>query len=69
MKQQYARVRFVFNLFLIDQPGVHDLVPFSVVFPEAGLSLTEFLLIVAQHSLVYNAQPYIAGMGISAIVL
>ena len=37
----------VFNLFLTDQPQVHDLVTCSVVFPEACLSLTEFLLIVA----------------------
>ena len=52
----------VFNLFLTDQPHVHDLVTCSVVFPEACLSLTEFLLIVAQHSLVDNAQHYLAGM-------
>ena len=37
----------VFNLFLTDQPHVQDLVTCSVVFPEACLSLTEFLLIVA----------------------
>ena len=35
----------------------------SVVFPEACLGLNEFLLIVAQHSLVYNVQHYLAGMG------
>ena len=52
----------MFNLFLTDQPQVHDLVMGSVVFPEACLSLTEFLLIVAQHSLVDNAQHYLAGM-------
>ena len=52
----------MFNLFLTDQPHVHDLVTCSVVFPEACLSLTEFLLIVAQHSLVDNAQHYLAGM-------
>ena len=52
----------MFNLFLTDQPRVHDLVTCSVVFPEACLSLTEFLLIVAQHSLVDNAQHYLAGM-------
>ena len=52
----------VFNLFLTDQPHVHDLVTCSVVFPEACLRLTEFLLIVAQHSLVDNAQHYLPGM-------
>ena len=52
----------MFNLFLTDHPQVHDLVTGSVVFPEACLSLTEFLLIVAQHSLVDNAQHYFAGM-------
>ena len=52
----------VFNLFLTDQPHVHDLVTCSVAFHEACLSLTEFLLIVAQHSLVDNAQHYLAGM-------
>ena len=52
----------MFNLFLTDKPHVHDLVTCSVVFPEACLSLTEFSLIVAQHSLVDNAQHYIAGM-------
>ena len=52
----------MFNLFLTDQHQVHDLVMGSVVFPEACLSLTEFLLTVAQHSLVDNAQHYLAGM-------
>ena len=52
----------MFNLFLTDQPHVHDLVTCSVVVPEACLSLTEFLLIVAQHSLVDAAQHYLAGM-------
>ena len=52
----------MFNLFLTDQPQVRDLVTGSVVFPEACLSLTEFLLIVAQHSPVDNALHYLAGM-------
>ena len=56
-------VLVVSHLFLTDQPHVHDLITCSVVFPEACLSLTEFFLIVAQHSLVDNAQHYIAGMG------
>ena len=56
-------VLVVFNLFLTGQTHVHDLVTCSVFFPEACLSLTELLLIVAQHSLVYNAQHYLAGMG------
>ena len=45
-----------------DQPHVRDLVTYSVVFPEACLSLTEFLLKVARHSLEDNAQHYLAGM-------
>ena len=52
----------MFNLFLTDQPYVHDLVTCSFVIPEACLSLTEFLIIVAQHSLVDNAQHYLASM-------
>ena len=52
----------MFILFLTDQPQVHYLVTGSVVFPEACLSLTELLLIIAQHSLVDNAQHYLAGM-------
>ena len=52
----------MFNLFLTYQPRVHDLVTGSAVFPEACLSLTEVLLIVAQHALVDNAQHYLAGM-------
>ena len=55
-------VLVVFTLFLTDYPRVHDLVTGSVVFPEACLSLAEFLLIVAQHSLVNNVQHYLAGM-------
>ena len=50
-------------MFLTDQPHVHDLVAYSVVFPEACLSLTVFLLIVVQRSLVDNTQQYLAGMG------
>ena len=50
-------------MFLTDQPHVHDLVTCSVVFPESCLSLNEFLFVVAQHSLVDNAQDYVAGMG------
>ena len=53
----------MFDLFLTDQPHVHDLVTCSVVFPGACLIFTEFLLIVAQHSVVDNAQHYLAGMG------
>ena len=49
-------------MFLTDQRHVHDLVTCSVVFPEACLSLTELLPIVPQHSLVDNAQHYLAGM-------
>ena len=50
------------NLFLTGQPRVHDMVTCSVDFPGACLNLTELLLIVAQHSLVDNAQHYLAGM-------
>ena len=53
----------MFNLFLTDQHHVHDLVTLYAVFPEACLSLNEFLLIVAQCYLMYNAKHYIAGMG------
>ena len=49
-------------MFLTDELHVHDLVTCSIVFPEACLSLTELLLIVAHHSLVDNAQHYLAGM-------
>ena len=56
-------VLVVFNIFLTDQTHVNDLVTCSVVFPEARLSLTEFLLIVAQNSLVYSSQHFLAGMG------
>ena len=52
-------VLVVFNLFLT--ADVHDLVTCSVVFPEACLTPSEFLLIVAQHYLVYSDQHYLAG--------
>ena len=53
------------KLFLTDQPRVQDYyleVTCSVVFLKTCLSLTEFLLIVAHHSLVDNGHHYCACM-------